>query len=267
VNKGPRRPKHPHAGKNELHFYGKNACLALWKNRPKDILRAYVRKDLSQEFSGLLEYCSQHRKSYSLVGDGDLERLTDSVHHQGVCILAENRRPLRDDELLRELSGGRTLILYLDGIGNPHNLGAILRTAAHFGVRYIAVPKESFIRLSPAANRTSEGAAEFVSLVQVENVVRFFESLQKKGFSSYSFTADEKNASVYESRLSERAVFVFGNEVEGVSRLVQSIVERTLRIPGTGAVESLNVSVAAALAMAEFSRQGNQKNVRLVRGP
>lgn len=262
-----KRPVRPHTAKNELHFYGLNACWALWQNRPKDIVRVYVNRELSDQFADLLEFCSQHRISYSLVGEGDLERLTDSVHHQGICLVAQSRRPLRDQEFFRELPTGRSLILYLDGVGNPHNLGAILRTAAHFGIKYVALPKDSFVRLSPAANRTSEGAAEFVSLVQVEDVERFFDSLQERGFSSYGFTADEENPSLYETRISEKSVFVFGNEVKGVSGLVSAIVEKSLRIPGTGAVESLNVSVAAALAMAEFNRQGNQRTVRIVKSP
>ena len=260
-----RRPNRPHFNKNELHFYGQNACLALWRNRPKEILKVYVHRDLSDEFSDLLKYCASQRKSYHLVGESDLERLTDSVHHQGICIVAEGRRPLRDQDLFRELGSGRTLILYLDGVGNPHNLGAILRTAAHFGVKYVAVPKDSFVRLSPAANRTSEGAAEFVSIVTVENPEKFFDRLHQSGFGTYDFAAHEKNASLYDTRLAERSLFVLGNEVAGVSSAVNSLVERGLRIPGTGAVESLNVSVAAALATAEFFRQASQKSVRIVK--
>ncbi|MGZ3693790.1 MAG: TrmH family RNA methyltransferase [Bdellovibrionota bacterium] len=264
----PRRSEgSPHLGKNEIRFYGKNACIAIWKNRPKDIIRVYVMRELSEEFAELLTGLAKEKREYQLVGEGDLERLTDSVHHQGICIVAMAKRTLEEKDLFREINSNRMLVLYLDGVGNPHNLGAILRTAAHFGVRYVAIPKDSFSRLSPAANRTSEGAAEFVSLVQVEDPEQFFDRLHQSGFLSYTFDANQTNPSIYDARLPEKAIFVFGNEVSGTSGLVRALVERNLRIPGTGNVESLNVSVAAALAMAEFNRQGLQRSVRIVKNP
>jgi TrmH RNA methyltransferase len=264
----PRRAEgSPHLGKNEIRFYGKNACIAIWKNRPKDIVRVYVDRDRADEYAEMLTEMTRDKREFQLVNEDDLGRLTESVHHQGVCIAAAAKRTLEEKELFRDITGNRMLVLYLDGVGNPHNLGAILRTAAHFGVRYIALPKDSFSRLSAAANRTSEGAAEFVSLVQVEDEEKFFDRLHQSGFLSYSFDANEKNPSIFDARLPEKAVFVFGNEVNGTSGLVRSIVERSLRIPGTGHVESLNVSVSAALAMGEFNRQGSQRSVRIVKSP
>jgi RNA methyltransferase, TrmH family len=260
----PRRER-PHLAENELHYHGKNACLALYQQRPQDLIRVYVLRDLAEEYSELLEYCAKNRKAYHLVGPRDLERLTDSVHHQGICLVARAQRSLREDQFFRELGGGRSLVMYLDGVGNPHNLGAILRTAAHFGVKHLCVPQESVGRLSPAIFRTAEGGAEFVSVVRIEDTEKFLDRLQGMGFHLYAFDPAASSQSLFDTRLNERSAFVFGAEVEGLSGLVRTIVETKLSIPGTGAVESLNVSVAAALAMAEFQKQGTQRAVRIVK--
>lgn len=254
----------PHLGDDELRYLGKNACLALLAKRPEDIVRIYVLRELASEYKPLIEYCTTNRKSFHLVDAPDLERLTDSVHHQGIVVVARARQFVSEKRFFGELGAKRTLVLFLDGVGNPHNLGAILRTAAHFGVNFVCVPEEELSKISPAIYRTAEGAAEIVSIVRVEDSEKFLDQLQHSGFHLYAFEA-ANSQSVFETRLNEKSVFVFGAEVEGISGLVRSIVETRLSIPGTGAVESLNVSVAAAIAMAEFGKQGTQKSVRIVK--
>ncbi len=256
--------RRPHLAENELRYHGKNACWALFQKRPEDIIRVYVLRELAPEYTELLEACAKERKSYHLVGQEDLERLTDSVHHQGVCVIARTKPLYREDQFFRELGAQRSLVIYLDGVGNPHNLGAIMRTAAHFGVKFVAVGGENLSRLSAAIYRTAEGAAEFVSLVRVEDSEKFLDRLEGGGFHLYAFEAGAKQ-SLFETRLNEKSVLIFGAEVEGISGLVRSIAKTKLSIPGTGAVESLNVSVAAALAMGEFEKQGTQRSVRIVK--
>ena len=256
----------PHVEKGETYYHGRNATLSLFKNRPRDIIRVYVREDLTAEFKELLNYCAAHRLAYHTVGNDDLERITETKHHDGICVLARDKRFVNENDFFKEIGGGRSLVLYLDGVGNPHNLGAILRTAAHFGVRYVAGEQEELPRISPAANRTSEGGAEEVSLVRVEEPEHFFDRLKKQGFQIYAFDPAAKAVSLFDLTLNEKAVFVMGAEVEGLSGLVKSSADVQVRIPGTGAIESLNVSVAAALAMAEFSRQSAApRNVRIVK--
>jgi TrmH RNA methyltransferase len=234
--------------------------------RPKDVIRVYVKKDRAEDFAILLEWCAKHKKSYHLVSEADLERLTDTKHHDGICMVAKERRPLREGDLFRELGGGRNLVLFLDGVGNPHNLGAILRTAAHFGVKYVAGAADELPRISPSANRTSEGGAEHVSLVRVEDTERFFDRLKSMGFQIYGFDPGEKAVPLFDTRLAEKAVFVMGAEVSGLSGLVRELSDVRVKIPGTGVIESLNVSVAAALAMAEFQRQAAPgRSVRIVK--
>jgi TrmH RNA methyltransferase len=258
-------PERPHLAENELRYHGKNACLALLKARPQDIVRAYVLREKSEEFAELIEFCAKNHLSYHLVDAGDLERLTDSIHHQGVCLIARAKRFFREDAFFRELGAHRTLVIYLDGVANPHNLGAILRTAAHFGVKYVCVPKDEITKISPALYRTAEGGAELVHLVRVEDTEKFLDRLQSTGFQLYAFEPGAKAIPLFETRLNEKSVFVFGAEVEGLSGLVKTIVETKVTIPGTGGVESLNVSVAAAVAMAEFEKQSQSRSVRIVK--
>lgn len=256
----------PHVEKGETYFHGRNACLSLFKSRPRDIIRVYVKEELTKEFKELLNFCAAHRLAYHTVGDEDLERISETKHHDGIVVLARDKRFLNENDFFKEIGGGRTLILYLDGVGNPHNLGAILRTAAHFGVNYVAGEQEELPRISPAANRTSEGGSENVSLVRIEEPESFFDRLKKQGFQIYAFDPAAKAVSLFDLTLNEKSCFVMGAEVEGLSGLVKSSADVQVRIPGTGAIESLNVSVAAALAMAEFSRQSMApRNVRIVK--
>lgn len=259
------RPERPHLADNELHYHGRNACLALWKNRPDDLIRIYVERDQAGRYTDLIEFCAKNRRSYHLVGPGDLERLTDTVHHQGICVIARAKRFFREEQFFRELGAHRTLVLYLDGVANPHNMGAIVRTAAHFGVSFVCLPMDEITRIPPVLYRTAEGGAEKVSLVRVEDTEKFLDRLHGQGFHLYAFEPGAGSQSLFDTRLNEKAVFVLGAEVEGLSGLVRSMVETKLTIPGTGAVESLNVASAAAVAMAEFQRQGLQRSVRIVK--
>ena len=259
-------PFRPHVEKGEIYYHGRNACEAIYKQRSQDIIRVYVKRELAAEFKDLLNFCSSQRLAFHLVGDGDLERLTDTKHHDGICILAREKRFTNEKDLMRGIGGGRTLVMYLDGVGNPHNLGAILRTASHFGVKYVAGADEELPRISPAANRTSEGGAEHVELVRVEEAETFLDRLQSSGFQVYAFENSPKAISLFDITLNEKACFVMGAEVTGLSNVVKSSADVLVKIPGTGNVESLNVSVAAALAMAEFTRQGTAaRTVRIVK--
>jgi TrmH RNA methyltransferase len=153
------KPKHPHLQTDEARFFGKNACIAICEHRPDDIIRVYIQEDLKTEFSDLLEWCAEENKAYNVVKEPDLERLSASVHHQGICIVAKRRKKLPFPRFLQELKqgDGTETLIFLDGVENPHNLGAIVRTASFLGIRYILGEKGRLPRLSPSAVRTAEG--------------------------------------------------------------------------------------------------------------
>ncbi len=242
--------------RRELKYYGIAACQALWEQRPHDIIRVYLEEPLIPKFTPLLRWAAAKRKAYHIVAADDLERLTDSIHHQGVCILARERTPLEFSDLLgliRE-DQGRQLLVYLDGVENPHNLGAIVRSCAHFGVRFILGAEGRLPKLSGAACRVAEGGAEQVGLVLLRQPARQLQQLQELGFQLVA-TAGGRGGSLYQHSFAPRTLLILGAEGTGISGTIFELAQRALRIPGSGAVESLNVSVAFAVCAGEYYRQ------------
>ena len=255
-SKPVREPVADDGTRRELKYYGIAACRALWEQRPHDIIRVYLEEPLIPKFTPLLRWAATKRKAYHVVAADDLERLTDSIHHQGICILARERSALEFEDLLgliRE-DQGRQLLVYLDGVENPHNLGAIVRSCAHFGVRFILGAEGRLPKLAGAACRVAEGGAEQVATVLLRHPVRQLQQLQELGFQSVA-TAGGRGSSLYQHDFLSRTLLILGAEGTGISGTIFEQAQRVLRIPGSGAVESLNVSVAFAVCAGEYYRQ------------
>lgn len=254
---GNRRPttNAPRSNRKELKYYGSAACLALWQQRPDDVIRIYVTEETLKPFSPLLKWAAATRRAYHIVSDEDLERLTESIHHQGVCLLALEPESCGFPQMMQALAQerGAMLVGYLDGVENPHNLGAIVRTCAHFGIRYLIGETGKLPKLSPSACRVAEGGAEHVRLVAVPDRSKAIADLKKQGFTILTTAADGE--SVYAQSLPQRSVLVMGAEQSGVSPQMRKLADINIKIPGSGRVESLNVSVAFAILAAEFVRQ------------
>lgn len=253
----PREPRPPRRDSGEIKYHGTAACLALWKHRPHDIIRLYVQENRVGEFGELLKWAARARKAYHLVGPADLERLTESVHHQGICILAREKPQPSLDDLKQELTTrrGPSLLVYLDAVENPHNLGAIVRTCAHFGVHYLLGKAGQLPRLSPSAIRIAEGGAETVNLVSVRNPEQALSQLQSLGFGLIGTAVGGRSRSLYRFGFPERSLLIMGAEVEGMSEQMRGKAEQIISIPGSGLVDSLNVSVAFGVLAGEYYRQ------------
>lgn len=236
--------------------YGLNACLAVFRTRPSDIQMAYLLESRLPDLKACLQWLATERKPYRLVQARDLEKLSEARHHEGVVFDTLSAPEFTFDALMDELAAGRkpARLLLLDGVGNPHNLGAILRTAAHFGVRAALVPSEREVSVPPAARRVAEGGAETVPVVAIASPERALAALGNIGFSVVG-TAPRGARPLYAERLPKRVVFLLGAERDGVSAELAALASRTVTIPGTGAVESVNVSCAAAILLAEHWRQ------------
>lgn len=254
---GDRRPPR-HQRKAEEKYHGLRACEALFACRPGDIVRVYVSARRKPTFSKLLEYCVKQRKGFQIVDDDSLERLTGSLHHEGVAILAKAIARQDLAGLVRGIESGTITapLVYLDGVQNPHNLGSILRTAAHFGVGAIVGAEGQLPPLSAAAVRVAEGAAEHVPVVALASPGTDLARLKKAGFELVA-TTSRGGEPLWKASLgpAERLVIVMGSEGEGMSRAVERACDRTVQIPGTGLVESLNVSVACGIVLAEVRRR------------
>lgn len=195
---------------------------------------------------------AKEKKGYQIVADDSLERLTKSIHHEGVAILARQIRRWDLAALLAHAAPA-TPLLYLDGVQNPHNLGSILRTAAHFGAAAVIGKVGDLPPLSAAAVRVAEGAAEHVPVCDLSDPARDLARLKKDGY-QVVVTSSRRGESLFATPLGPRVVLVLGSEGEGVSRSIEALADRRVMIPGTGAVESLNVSVACGIVLAEAWR-------------
>ena len=249
----PRESRAPAGEARELRLYGLNAVRAAFARRPEAIRKLYLTEARIPALQPLLKWCVAHRVGYRVVEEQDLQRLAASAHHEGVVadVLREEPQPL--SAWLRDLPEGPSLALWLDGVGNPHNFGAILRSAAHFGVAAVLLPKHSTLALSGAAARVAEGGAEAVPLVRLGRSDNALAQLRGAGF-ALAATVVEGGADLFRRPLPERLVYVLGAEGEGMDRDFAAACDLRLSIPGTGAVESLNVAAATAVFLAEWAR-------------
>jgi TrmH RNA methyltransferase len=239
----------------ETRIYGLNACLAAFARRPEALRKVYLTEARIPALKPVLAWCVKHRLGYRIVEETDLEKLTASRHHEGVCFEMLRSTPLDLGALLasQPVNPEPSLLLWLDGVGNPHNLGAILRSAAHFGVSGVLLPEQGAASLSGAAYRVAEGGAEAVPVLRVADGNAAFASLRNAGF-AFAATVVRDGEPLYAAAMPARLLLLLGAESEGLPERLSAISDLRLRIPGSGAVESLNVSVAAALCIAEWAR-------------
>lgn len=245
--------------KNEMLYYGVHTCQSLFRHRRTAIVRAYCTEERLRDFSSMLKWCSQEKKAYHVVSKEDLAKIADSVHHEGVCILARKKPDLGEQDLLTELKKEKSPLVIVDGVQNPHNVGSIMRAMGHFGWKHMIFPSALKFKLTPSAARMSEGGCELVSTYEFKNDKAFIDNLKALGFTLYG-TSSHAKKSLFTEKLPPKSIaYVFGNEISGVSESMSKLIDEMLIIPGTGGVKSLNVAMACALSIAEHTRQHGSK--------
>lgn len=249
-NGGNRKPKNNlyNKKKNEQLYCGVHTCHAVFKQRKNDIIKVYLMKELVKEFSELLKFCSTKKIAYRIIDDENLKKLTDSTHHEGIAILTKTVKT----KTIADLPANEP-ILWLDGVVNPHNIGIIMRVMAHFGWKHLVVNGVKAV-ISPATARMSEGGCEFAALYEIESPKEFVLWAKKNGYKIVG-TSSHSSFSIYEYSMCKKMIFVLGQEADGISKDVMQLLDESLIIPGTGNVESLNVSVAGGIFLSEYARQ------------
>lgn len=242
-----------HAPAPELRLHGLHAVQAAFARRPEALRKLYLAEARIPALQPLLEWCVAHRIGYRVVGEEDLRRLAASAHHEGVVADMLREEPVPLTAWLRDLPPGPCCALWLDGVGNPHNLGAMLRSAAHFGAAAVLLPKTSTLALSGAAARVAEGGAEAVRFVRMGRPDNALAQLRGAGF-ALAATVVRGGADLFATPLPRRLVYVLGAEGEGMDAGLAAACDLRLSIPGTGAVESLNVAAATAVLLAAWAR-------------
>ena len=187
---------------------------------------------------------------------GELDRLSGEGAHQGVLAEVVPAEPLGEDDLARRVgaAGREALVLVLDGVQDPHNLGACLRTAEAVGATAVVAPRDRACGLTPVVRKVAAGAAEMVPFVQVTNLARCLAGLKGQGLWVVG-TAGEAERDLYAADLAGPLAIVLGAEGRGMRRLTGESCDFTVRLPMRGVTESLNVSVAAGVVLYEALRQ------------
>ncbi|WP_374247704.1 TrmH family RNA methyltransferase [Thermomonas sp.] len=241
-----------HESAGEVRLYGLNAVQAVFSRRPQAIRKVYLLESRIPQLQPLLKWCVAQRVGYRVVDAGDLQKLAASAHHEGVVADVLRAEPVPLSSWLRDLPAGPHCVLWLDGVGNPHNFGAILRSAAHFGVAAILLPKHAPLALSGAAARVAEGGAEAVPLVRLGREDNSLAQLRGAGF-QLAATVVRGGGDLFATALPPRLIYVLGAEGEGMSPALAAACDLRLSIPGSGAVESLNVAAATAVLLAQWA--------------
>lgn len=190
-----------------------------------------------------------------------LDGVVGGLRHQGVVARYAAAKTWNENELegLIGAAEGKALVLVLDGVQDPHNLGACLRSAAAAGATAVIIPKDKSVQVNATVRKTSAGAADSVPVVPVTNLARALRDLQQLGVWIYGL-AGEATASLYSLDLRGNVALVLGGEADGLRRLTRETCDQLVRIPMPGGdaasgVESLNVSVAAGVTLFEAVRQ------------
>jgi 23S rRNA (guanosine2251-2'-O)-methyltransferase len=236
-------------------LYGFHAVGARLRAAPASVHAVYV--DASRRDARMQQFLRKVEASGVALKTLSAERLAalaGTDRHQGVVAQVDDLPTVHDLHAVLDAVEGAPLVLALDGVTDPHNLGAILRTADAAGVHLVIAPKDRAVGLNPTVARVASGAAETVPYLMVTNLVRSLGELQDRGLWVMG-TDEAATDDVYAANWTQPAVLVMGAEGAGMRRLVRETCDQLLQIPMLGAVESLNVSVAAGVCLYEAVRQ------------
>ncbi len=242
-------------GYEELKIEGRNAVLEAFRSG-KTIDKLFV-LDGCQDgpVRTIIREAKKHDTILNFVEKERLDQLSETKKHQGVIAMAAAYEYAEVDDILKkaEEAGEPPFIFLLDGIEDPHNLGAIIRTANLAGAHGVIIPKHRAVGLTGTVARTSAGAINYTPVAKVTNLTTTIKSLKEKGM--WFVCADMGGTEMYKLDLKGPIGLVIGNEGEGVSKLVKENCDFVASIPMKGDIDSLNASVAAGVLAYEIVRQ------------
>ncbi len=235
----------------ELPVCGLRSVQALAEYHPEKISRLFFSENTAKHFGTVCKYLAENKRLYRIVSDAELEKLSESKHHQGVtAMIYAPVIPRLEIALIDEWSKSAVSVLLLDEVGNANNLGAVIRSAAFFGIEHIVITEEDKqAECTTAAYRVAQGGMEFVNLYRVSSTDWFLR--QCRGKLTSLGTDLQAHHTISEIKRfvekEEPCVIVLGNEEHGISREAKKLCTHLIKIAGCGNVESLNVAQAAAV--------------------
>ena len=236
-------------------LFGFHAVTVRLKTAPASVLEIHL--DASRRDARMRQFAERAREAGAKLvdsSDGPLTQLAGSTRHQGV-VARVNALALRHslDDVLDAVPGP-PLVLVLDGVTDPHNLGACLRVADGAGAHAVIAPKDHAVGLNATVAKVASGAAETVPYLMVTNLARSLNEMKERDIRIVG-TSDDAERTLYDLDLSGPVALVLGAEGSGLRQLTRKTCDELVRIPMAGAVESLNVSVAAGVCLYEALRQ------------
>ncbi len=246
---------------NENIIAGRNAVKELLFGG-RDIDKIYIRKgELEGSVKQLIAMAKDRKIPVIELDKQKLDRMANGVNHQGIIAVAAERNYSSVDEILAyaEERSEKPFVILLDGVEDPHNLGAIIRSAECCGAHGVIIPKRRAAGLTSTVEKASAGALEHMRVAKVTNLSAAIDELKEKGL--WIYAADMGGDAYYNTDMSGAVCIVLGSEGFGISRLVKEKCDFTVSIPLMGKVNSMNVSCAAAVILADVMKQRitNQK--------
>jgi len=254
--RGTTEYKPPHFDREErTKYYGVQCCLAIFEHRRTDIKRIFVTPEREEAFDHVLEWAERKRVPFKIAEYDEIARVAATEHHEGVMIEARPLKLYAPGDLVRKVTDlQRGVILLMEGVENPHNVGAILRTACFFGVNGVILQSKTVTSLSGAACRIAEGAAEHLPIAFTKDYEATFNALKNRGWSFVATTPHEAR-SMYSVKWANKVVLMFGAEGTGLSPAALESADVRVVVPRIGPLESLNVSAAVASVLTEARRE------------
>jgi TrmH RNA methyltransferase len=246
----------------EFTVYGMNACMAVFKNRPEDIRRVFFSEERSASMGAIKRWCQKNKLPYRELDLKSLYKVAASAHHEGVVMVVNPKALQSAHGLLRNPIGKDAVMMALDRVGDTHNLGAILRSSAFFGVQALVLgDHEDQAKITSSAARMAEGALEMVPMYQSSDLASALRDLRAKKV--FVIGADASGGqSLYDAKISFPCIVVVGNENQGLSEKVKKRCHALVQVPGASDMQSLNVSVATGVILAELNRRKNLSTKR-----
>lgn len=240
---------------NECVVSGRNAVRELL-SADRDVDKIYVSAgDREGSIKMLVALAIEKKIPVVEVERTKLDSLSGGARHQGIVAMAAEHNYSSVDDILAyaEERGEKPFVIILDGVEDPHNLGAIIRSAECLGAHGVIIPKRRAVGLTPTVAKSAAGATEYVRVAKVTNIASVIDELKERGL--WIYAADMGGDDYYKTDLKGSVAIVLGSEGSGISRLVKEKCDFTLSIKLHGHVNSMNVSCAAAVLFAEVARQ------------
>jgi 23S rRNA (guanosine2251-2'-O)-methyltransferase len=241
---------------SEQSIYGIHAVAAAIEHQPESLREVLISANRDDKRTqSLIEQAKEQGVGLRFVSKQQLDSLVGTVNHQGVAALMQVKSQVTEADLPELLEAATNpILLILDSVQDPHNLGACLRSANAAGVTAVIAPKDKAASLTPTVRKVACGAAELTPFIQVTNLARLIRELKQQGVWIYGL-AGEGEQSLFQAELKGPIAMVLGSEGAGLRQLTRQLCDALLYIPMAGAVSSLNVSAACSVTLFEAVRQ------------